>query len=98
MFYPIGSKATVCAFTRAPGIIVTGHESGKVSLFDVRSGEEILNKERAHMDTVTDLQMSLDQTYFITSSRDKTARVSWPEFCLSTAFVDEGTSHACVFL
>jgi len=75
MFNPIGSKATVCAFTPTPGIIVTGHESGKVALFDVKSGDEIANNERAHNDVVTDLQMSKDGTYFITSSKDKAARV-----------------------
>lgn len=76
-FNPIGSKATVCAFTSNPQIIVTGHESGKVALFDVKSGEEVENNERAHMDTITDLQVAPDGTYFITSSKDKTARVSY---------------------
>lgn len=75
MFNIIGSKATVCAFTYTPNIILTGHESGKVSLFDVRSGEEIENNERAHSDVVTDLQLCKDQTYFITSSKDKSARI-----------------------
>lgn len=75
LFYPIGSKATVCAFTYTPGIVVTGHESGKVALFDVKTGDEVNNNERAHMDVVTDLQLSKDRTYFITSSKDKTARV-----------------------
>ena len=75
MFHPVGSKATVCAFTNAPGIIVTGHESGKVALFDVKTGDEVSNNERAHMDVVSDLQLSRDRTYFITSSKDKTARV-----------------------
>jgi len=75
MFNPIGSKATVCAFTYAPGLIVTGHESGKVALFDVKTGDEVLNNERAHMDIVTDLQLSQDRTYFVTSSKDKTARI-----------------------
>ncbi|KAF9496555.1 WD40 repeat-like protein [Pleurotus eryngii] len=75
MFNPIGSKATVCAFTPMPSVIVTGHESGKVALFNVKSGEEIENNERAHMDVVTDLQLSKDGTYFITSSKDKTARI-----------------------
>jgi translation initiation factor 3 subunit I len=75
MFNPIGSKATVCAFTYTPGLIVTGHESGKVALFDVKTGDEILNNERAHMDVVTDLQLSRDRSYFITSSKDKTARI-----------------------
>ena len=76
IFHPVGSKATVCAFTYTPNIILTGHESGKVALFDVASGTEILNNERAHMDTVTDLQLSPDRSYFVTSSKDKTARVS----------------------
>ena len=75
-FNPIGSKATVCAFTYIPGVIVTGHESGKVALFDVKTGDEIQNNERAHMDVVTDLQLSKDRSYIITSSKDKTARVS----------------------
>ncbi|KIM80964.1 hypothetical protein PILCRDRAFT_89277 [Piloderma croceum F 1598] len=75
MFNPIGSKATVCAFTYLPGLIVTGHESGKVALFDIKTGDEVLNNERAHMDVVTDLQLSSDRTYFVTSSKDKTARI-----------------------
>jgi translation initiation factor 3 subunit I len=75
MFSPIGSKATVCAFTPTPDTIITGHESGKVALFNVKSGEEINNNERAHGDTVTDLQLSKDGTYAITSSKDKSARV-----------------------
>jgi translation initiation factor 3 subunit I len=75
MFNPIGSKATVCAFTYMPGVIVTGHESGKVALFDVETGDEVLNNERAHMDVVTDLQLSQDRSYFVTSSKDKTSRV-----------------------
>ncbi|CAL1713022.1 unnamed protein product [Somion occarium] len=74
-FNPIGSKAVVCAFSYVPNLIITGHESGKVALFDYKTGEEVLNNERAHMDVVTDLQLSPDRTYFITSSKDKTARI-----------------------
>jgi len=75
MFHPIGSKATVCAFPYMPNMILTGHESGKVALFDARTGEEVLSNERAHMDVVSDLQLSADRSYFITSSKDKTARI-----------------------
>ena len=75
-FHPTGSKAVVCAFAHTPNLILTGHESGKVALFDVKTGEEVLNNERAHMDVITDLQLSPDRSYFVTSSRDKTARVS----------------------
>jgi len=75
MFNPIGSKATVCAFTLSPNVIITGHESGKVALFNVKTGEEVENNERAHSDTVTDLQLSKDRTYCITASKDKAARI-----------------------
>lgn len=77
MFHPIGSKATVCAFTAQPNIIITGHESGKVALFNVKTEEETDNNERAHGDVVTDLQLSKDRTYCITSSKDKSARVTF---------------------
>ncbi|KAJ7905883.1 WD40-repeat-containing domain protein [Mycena leptocephala] len=75
LFNPIGSKATVCAFTPTPNIIITGHDSGKVALFNIQTGEEIEKNERAHSEVVTDLQLSKDGTYCITSSRDKTARI-----------------------
>ncbi|EMD39788.1 hypothetical protein CERSUDRAFT_112055 [Gelatoporia subvermispora B] len=75
MFHPVGSKATLCAFAHVPGMIVTGHESGKVALFDAKTGEEVQSNERAHMDVVTDLQLSSDRSYFVTSSKDKTARL-----------------------
>ena len=90
MFNPIGSKATVCAFTNIPNVIVTGHESGKVAQFNVKTGEEIDNNERAHGDTITDLQLSKDRTYFITSSKDKSSRVSPKNFDIC----DEGSLHS----
>jgi translation initiation factor 3 subunit I len=76
--FPIGSKPTVCTFASgATGstTILTGHESGKVALFDVESGSEIESNERAHGGVVTDLQLSPDRTYFVTSSKDKSARL-----------------------
>lgn len=75
MFNPIGSKAVVCAFAHRPDIILTGHESGKIALFDAKTGDELASNEHAHRDVVTDLQLSPDRSYFITSSKDKTARV-----------------------
>lgn len=75
MFHPIGSKPTVCTFAHTPKLILTGHESGKVSLFDAETGDEVQSNERAHGDVVTDLQISPDRSYFITSSKDKMSRV-----------------------
>jgi translation initiation factor 3 subunit I len=75
LFNPVGSKATVCAFTLTPDIIITGHTSGKVALYNVQTGEEIERNECAHHEHVTDLQLSNDRTYCITSSRDRVARI-----------------------
>lgn len=52
-FSPIGSKATVAAFAPLGHEIITGHESGKVALFDAKTGEEIESNERAHSGTVS---------------------------------------------
>lgn len=82
MFNPIGSKATVCTFALDKNIILTGHESGKVALFDAKSGEEISSNEKAHMDVITDLQVSPDRSYFVTSSKDKSARVRQILLCV----------------
>jgi translation initiation factor 3 subunit I len=54
--------------------IIAGHSNGDISKFDVNTGE-LVEKVRAHEATVTDLQMSPDGTYFITSSKDKTCKL-----------------------
>ena len=55
------------------GLILTGHESGRGVLFDTHLGEEVLSNE---CDVVTDLQLSSDRPYFITSSKDQDAHRS----------------------
>jgi translation initiation factor 3 subunit I len=71
-----GSKATVVTFATDSSTILTGHESGKVSLWDAETGKEVASNEEGHTDQITDLQLSPDRTYFVTASKDKTARVS----------------------
>jgi translation initiation factor 3 subunit I len=78
IFHPIESKATVLSFTNSADMIVTGHESGKIALFNAKTGDEITSNKRAHREVVTDIQMSADRSYFITSSKDKSAKVSTP--------------------
>ncbi|KAJ7442193.1 eukaryotic translation initiation factor 3 [Mycena galericulata] len=46
-----------------------------VALFNVKTSKEIENNERAHSDVVTDLKLSKDRTYCVTSSQDKIARI-----------------------
>lgn len=75
LFNPIESKATVIIFAHDSDHVVAGHESGRLTLFDAKSGEEVVTNKRAHREIVTDIQMSPDRSYFITSSKDKTSKV-----------------------
>jgi len=74
-FNPVGSKVTVIGFANTSDTLLTGHESGKIALWDVHTGDEIDSNERAHAEMITDLQFGPDRTYFITSSKDKSARL-----------------------
>jgi translation initiation factor 3 subunit I len=69
-------KVTVAGFSACTRYIISGHEDGSVTQWDAKTGEEY---ERAypHEDgmMVTDLQWSSDRTYFVTASKDKTAKV-----------------------
>ena len=85
---PYGSKATVAAWSALDRFIVSGHEDGSVCLWDAEYGEEVrpcalapltLQYDKAepnpHSGVITDLQMSPDRTWLVTSSKDKTAKV-----------------------
>ena len=74
-FEPQGSKVTVAAFTPIKNEIVTGHENGKVSKYNVETHQEIKSNEGAHEEYIMDLQLANDKTYFITSSKDKSAKL-----------------------
>lgn len=74
-FSPPGSKPTVCLFTYDANSIITGHEDGKIALWDAATGEELESVAKAHTDNISDLQLSPDKSYFVTSSKDKTAKV-----------------------
>lgn len=79
-----GPKATVAAFAPLDQYIVTGHENGKVALYyhDAKEPESGIDAELEEKSTeahpgevITDLQMSQDRTYFVTSAKDKCAKV-----------------------
>lgn len=69
-------KVTVAGFSYMNHFIITGHEDGSVSQYDAKTGEE-LSHTFPHEENmpVTDLQWSSDRTYFITASKDKTAKL-----------------------
>ena len=68
------SKVTFAAWSYDGKYIVAGHANGSVSKYDTKTGQQI-QKVAAHDGPVTDLQTSPDRTYFITSSKDKTAKL-----------------------
>jgi translation initiation factor 3 subunit I len=70
------SKPTVAGWSYLSKYIIAGHEDGSVSQYDAKTGEQLLNVQAHEEDLqVTDLQWSPDRTYFITSSKDKTAKI-----------------------
>lgn len=78
-----GKKAMVAAWAPFDQYIITGHEGGKVAKYfhdkeEPESGVDAELEEQsvhAHAFNVTDLQMSNDKTYFVTSSKDKTSKL-----------------------
>ncbi|KAF9976471.1 translation initiation factor eIF3 subunit [Actinomortierella ambigua] len=72
--HPEGPKITVAAWSALNKYIVAGRENGSVALIDAQTGK-VVSSNTVHEETLTDLQMSTDRTYFITSSKDKTAKL-----------------------
>jgi translation initiation factor 3 subunit I len=70
-----GPKATVALWAPLSETIITGHDNGKVAKYDAKTGEELKAVNESHRAEITDIQLSQDGTYFITSSKDKTARL-----------------------
>jgi len=70
-----GAKATVALFAPLSEHIITGHEDGKIAKYNVKTGEQVGEVDGGHMGEITDIQLSADGTYFITSSKDKSARI-----------------------
>ena len=77
-------KPTVIAFSDCNEFIVTGHQDGSLRLWDWNAASSTdpespitvpLKKSSPHSDVIRDLQLSPDRTYFITASRDNTAKI-----------------------
>jgi translation initiation factor 3 subunit I len=68
------AKATVAGFSYDGKFIVSGHEDGKITQWDAETGE-FYDEIDVHEDAITDLQWSPDRSYFVTSSKDKTAKL-----------------------
>ncbi|KAK2732861.1 translation initiation factor eIF3 subunit [Onygenales sp. PD_40] len=70
------SKATVAGWSFLSKYIIAGHEDGSVSQYDAKTGEQLENVQAHEFDLpITDIQFSADRTYFITASKDKSAKI-----------------------
>lgn len=67
-------KPTILRWTDCNEAILTGHEDGHLALWDPSTGAA-LQTAQPHTDTIRDLQFSPDRTYFITASKDTTAKL-----------------------
>lgn len=56
--------------------LITGHDNGILTKWDLRNPDNKLLEVQRHKKTVTDMQYSKDQTMIVTSSRDCSAMVS----------------------
>ncbi|KAJ1797538.1 translation initiation factor eIF3 subunit [Coemansia sp. RSA 2399] len=74
VLWPSPVKATVAAWGYLDKHIIAGHDDGSLTVYDWQY-EKVVNHTKAHEATITDMQMWKDGTYFITSSKDKTARL-----------------------
>jgi WD40 repeat protein len=101
IFHPIASKATVVIFAHGNEHIITGHENGQLTLYHAKTGDEVVLNQHAHREIVTDIQMAPDRSYFITCSKDKSAKV-WGDSLWTTgknshtliALCDENSGRA----
>lgn len=79
-FDTIEKKPTVVAWTDCNESIVTGHHDGGVCLWEPLTGKKLKEcpSGTAHRDQIKDIQFSPDNTYFITGSKDTTAKIFDP--------------------
>lgn len=69
------SKATVAGWSYLAEYIIACHEDGSISQWDGSTGEFLHREEGVHAGPITDMQWSPDRTYFVTASKDKTAKL-----------------------
>ncbi len=71
------TKPTVVAWTDCNDAIVTGHQNGLLCLWDPLTGKKVLESPvgATHTDQIKDIQFAPDMSYFITASKDTTAKI-----------------------
>lgn len=68
------SKITSMLWGPLDETIITGHDNGQISIWDIRKGREV-NSVNDHTAGINDMQMSKDGTMFVTASKDTSAKL-----------------------
>ncbi|XP_055378462.1 eukaryotic translation initiation factor 3 subunit I [Condylostylus longicornis] len=91
------SKVTSMLWGPLDESIITGHENGQVTLWDIRIGKEI-NAVNDHTSVINDMQMNKDGTMFVTASKDTSAKLFDSEslMCLKTYKTERPVNSASI--
>ncbi|EPB75685.1 WD domain, G-beta repeat protein [Ancylostoma ceylanicum] len=72
--FEFDNSATTCVFSGATDIVTVGFENGHILQYDMKNNEEpCQSNDKVHRYAITDLQLSPDGAFVISSSKDKTA-------------------------
>uniref|UniRef100_A0A183E4N5 Serine-threonine kinase receptor-associated protein n=1 Tax=Gongylonema pulchrum TaxID=637853 RepID=A0A183E4N5_9BILA len=73
------TQAFSCVWTHLDDTLCIGNEKGNLHQYDIRKGvgsDDVVNfNDEAHKFQINDMQMSADESFLITASKDKTARL-----------------------
>lgn len=68
-------KPTASLFGPLDETVITGHDNGVIAKWEIKMPKSLLKDVAAHKGAINDLQYSKDQTMFISSSKDCSARI-----------------------
>lgn len=68
-------QANACVWSHLDDQICTGNEKGNVHQYDLRNGDMNMFDDQAHKFQIHDMQVNADQSFLITASKDKTAKL-----------------------
>ncbi|XP_075153706.1 eukaryotic translation initiation factor 3 subunit i [Haematobia irritans] len=91
------SKITSMLWGPLDETIITGHDNGQISIWDIRKGREV-NSVNDHSAGINDMQMYKDGTMFVTASKDTSAKLFDSEslMCLKTYKTERPVNSAAI--
>jgi len=91
------SKVTSLCWGPLDETIITGHENGKLTQWDLKTNKIITSSEDHHA-SINDMQASKDGTMFITASKDTASKLFDSETleCLKTYKTERPINSACI--